>query len=65
MSFSSTGWDGRVSDVHLTEHSGLVKNLLPDDVILVDRGFMIQDSAGMYCDTCIYEREKKNLAKWK
>ena len=49
VSFISKGWGGRVSDVHLMEHNGLLKNLLPGDVILADRGFTIQDSAGFYC----------------
>ncbi|XP_065915688.1 uncharacterized protein [Dysidea avara] len=34
VSFISKGLGGRVLDVHLTEHSGLMKNLLPGDVIL-------------------------------
>jgi len=55
-----------VSDVHLTEHSGLLKNLLPGDVILADRGFTIQDSAGMYCAEVkipAFARGKKQLSK--
>jgi len=55
-----------VSDVHLTEYSGLLKNLLPGDVILADRGFMIQDSAGMYCAEVkipAFTRGKKQLRK--
>ena len=58
MSFFSKGWGGRVSYVYLTEHSGLMKNLIPGDVILTDCGFTIQESAGMYwCqieDICIH-----------
>ena len=55
-----------MSDVHLTEYSGLLKNLLPGDVILADRGFTIQDSAGMYCAEVkipAFTRGKKQLRK--
>ena len=54
--FISKGWGGCVSDVHLIENSGLLQKLMPVDIILADRGFTIQDSAGkpqdsagMYC----------------
>ena len=49
VAFISNRWGGRVSDVYLTEHCGLLENLLPGDVVLADRGFTIEDSAGMYC----------------
>jgi len=35
-----------VSDVYLTEHCGILKNLLPGDVMLADHGFTIADSVG-------------------
>ena len=66
MSFISKGWGGRVSDVHLTEHCGLLQNLLPGDVILADCGFTIQDQAGLFCAEVKippFTRGKKQLSK--
>jgi len=66
VAFISKGWGGRVSDVHLTENCGLLKKLLPGDVILADRGFTIQDSAGLYCaEVCIppFTKGKSQLSK--
>ena len=42
-------WGGRTSYVHLTENSRLLQNLMPEDVILADRGLTIQETAGLYC----------------
>ena len=49
VTFVSRGWGGRVSDVHLTESCGFLQKLLPGDLVLADRGFTVQESAGIYC----------------
>ena len=49
MTFVSRGWGGCVSDVLLTESCGSLQNLLPGDLFLADRGFTVQESAGVYC----------------
>lgn len=39
IAFISHGWEGPVSDEHVTENSGLLNKLLPGDLVLADRGF--------------------------
>ena len=66
IAFISKGWGGRVSDIHLTENGGLLRNFLPGDVVLADRGFNIQEAAGMYCAEVKlppFTRGKKQLSK--
>ena len=48
VSFLSKAWGGRASDKFITEHSGFLLNLLPGDLILVDRSFDIQDSVSLH-----------------
>ncbi|XP_063752115.1 uncharacterized protein LOC134872657 [Eleginops maclovinus] len=42
--FISTGWGGRTSDKFITEHSTFLPNILPGDVVLADRGFLVKES---------------------
>ena len=35
--------------MYLTENWGLLKHLLPGDLVLADRGFTVQESVGLYC----------------
>ena len=48
ISFISEAWGGRVSDIYLTENSGLLEQLQEGDVILSDRGFNIQKSCSIF-----------------
>ena len=48
VSYISDSWGGRASDKYVTEHCGILNNLLPGDIMLADRGFDIPDSVGMY-----------------
>ena len=43
VSFISEGWGGRASDKYITTKSGFIKNLLPRDIVLADRGFNIDE----------------------
>ena len=49
ISFISKTLGVWVSDKYLTEHSDFLKNILPGDVVLADRGFDIAGSIGFYC----------------
>ena len=65
ITFISKGWGGRVSDKHLTEHCSILDHLLPGDQVLDDRGFNIQDTAGLYCAEVVlppFTKGKKQLS---
>ena len=47
--YISQPWGGRVSDVYITENCGLLKNLLPGDLVLADRGLPVHESVDLYC----------------
>jgi len=38
---------GHPSDKYITEHCGILKELLPGDIVLAERGFDIAESVGM------------------
>ena len=44
ISFVSKAWGGRTSDKFLTENCSILKNILPGDLVLADRGFTKQES---------------------
>ena len=55
-----------MSDIYLTENCGLLSKMLPGDVILADRGFTIEEVAGMYCAEVRippFTKGKKQLSK--
>ena len=63
--FVSKAWGGRTPDKHLTDNCGIMKYLLPGDVILADRGFDIGDSAALFGATVeipAFAKGKKQLS---
>ena len=54
ISFVSEAREGRTSDKFLTENCGFLKNLLPGDLVLADRGFTVHNIPA-------FTRSKKQL----
>nr|CAH7763422.1 unnamed protein product [Callosobruchus chinensis] len=46
--FISEGWGGRVSDKCVTENSEFLKNLIPGDVVMADRGFLMKELVELF-----------------
>ena len=44
ISFASNAWGGRTSNKFLTDNCGILKKLLPGDLVMADRRFTIQES---------------------
>ncbi|GLV46246.1 hypothetical protein CBL_12323 [Carabus blaptoides fortunei] len=44
VSYISDAWGGRTSDKFITENSGFLEKILPNDIVMADRGFLINDS---------------------
>ncbi len=64
--FISKGYGGRASDVFITEDCGILRNLLPGDVVLADRGFTVEDSVNYYmAELCVpaFTKGKPQLSK--
>ena len=65
ISFISKGWGGRVSDLHLTLHCGLVENLIPGDLLLADRGFNIQEAIVQRLKSRLLQKVNHSSVEWK
>ncbi|KAJ8911103.1 hypothetical protein NQ315_003365 [Exocentrus adspersus] len=64
ISYISEAWGGRTSDKFLTENCGFLNLIVPGDVILEDRGFLIRDSVeivGGHLEIPAFTKGKKQL----
>lgn len=51
VTYISSAWGRRASDKTITEQCGILRKLLPGDLVLADRGFDIGDSVGSFAAT--------------
>lgn len=64
ISHISEAWGGRTSDKFVAENSGFLNLILPGDIVLADRGFLIQDSVkalGAHLEITAFTRGKTQL----
>lgn len=65
VTFISQAFGGRASDKFITEECGILRLLDKGDVVLADRGFLIEESVGMCCATLAvpnFTRGKRQLS---
>ena len=61
ISFALNAWGGRTFDKFLTDSCGILKKLLPGDLVMADQGFTIQESdvaPSGTCNSIIYQVER-------
>ena len=66
ISFLSQCWGGRVSDRNLTQESGFLNRIEPDDIILADRGFTVREDIAIHgreLEIPTFTKGKKQLSQ--
>lgn len=67
ITFISSGHSGKTSDKEITLKSGILNKLLPGDLVLADRGFLITDEVELQCAEVkmpCFTRGKNQLEPW-
>ncbi|KAJ8912346.1 hypothetical protein NQ315_014713, partial [Exocentrus adspersus] len=47
VSYISKAWGGRASDKQIVEHSNFLDYIMPGDIVLADRGFLVKETLGV------------------